>query len=60
MRQKNMIEKIERYIVYIFNFRKINKMADALVRVSNIEEMTDKELKLFILEEENENTIKNR
>lgn len=55
-----MIEKIERYIVYIFNFRKINKMADALVRVSNIEEMTDKELKLFILEEENENTIKNR
>ncbi|GAB1004991.1 hypothetical protein KU15F66_40950 [Escherichia coli] len=52
-----MIEKIEGFIVYIFNFRKINKMTETLVRVSNREEMTEDELKRFLLEERIEDML---
>ncbi|EDZ3058999.1 hypothetical protein GV024_22520 [Salmonella enterica] len=52
-----MIEKIECFIVYIFNFRLINKMADTLVRLSNGEEMTDEELERFLLEERIEDML---
>lgn len=52
-----MIEKIECFIVYIFNFRKINKMTDTLVKLSNGEEMTDEELERFLLEERIEDML---
>ena len=52
-----MIEKIECFIVYIFNFRKINKMTETLVRLSNREEMTEDELKRFLLEERIEDML---
>lgn len=52
-----MIEKIECFIVYIFNFRKINKMTETLVRLSNSEEMTDDELERFLLEESIEDML---
>ena len=54
-----MINKIESYITYIFNFRKINKMTDTLVRLSNIEEMTDEKLERFLVEERIEDMLKN-
>lgn len=52
-----MIEKIECFIVYIFNFRKINKMTEALVRLSNSKEMTEDELERFLLEERIEDML---
>ena len=52
-----MIEKIECFIVYIFNFRTINKMTEALVRLSNSEEMTEDELERFLLEERIEDML---
>jgi len=53
-----MIEKIENYILYILNFRTINKIADTLVRLSNIEELTDEKLERFLLEERIEDMLK--
>lgn len=52
-----MIEKIECFIVYIFNLRKINKMTEALVRLSNSKEMTEDELERFLLEERIEDML---
>ena len=52
-----MIEKIECFIVYIFNFRTINKMTEALVRLSNSKEMTEDELERFLLEERIEDML---
>lgn len=52
-----MIKKIECFIVYIFNLRKINKMTEALVRLSNSKEMTEDELERFLLEERIEDML---
>lgn len=52
-----MIEKIECFIVYILNLRKINKMTEALVRLSNSKEMTEDELERFLLEERIEDML---
>lgn len=52
-----MIEKIECFIVYIFNFRKINKMTETLVKLSNIDEMAEDELERFLLEERIEDML---
>lgn len=50
-----MINRIESFIV--FNFRTINKMTEALVRLSNSEEMTEDELERFLLEERIEDML---
>lgn len=52
-----MIEKIEGFIFYIFNFQKINKMTETLVRLSNREEMKEDELERFLLEERIEDML---
>lgn len=52
-----MINRIESFIVYIFNFCTINKMTETLVRLSNSEEMTDDELERFLLEERIEDML---
>lgn len=57
MKEGKMINRIESFIVYIFNFRTINKMTETLVRLSNSKEMTEEELERFLLEERIEDML---